>query len=104
MTVAALAVAAAFGAIVRSRLVIHGWRGTLTVNLVGSLLLGWLVAWRPGGDVVTVLGTGFCGALTTYGTFALEVTISERRHGMGIAITSVAGCVALAALGFALGS
>ncbi len=104
MTVAALAVAAAFGAIVRSQFVVHGWRGTLAVNLAGSFLLGWLVAWRPGGDLVTVLGTGFCGALTTYGTFALEVTISQPRHGVRVAIGSIVGCVVLAALGFALGS
>ena len=104
MTVAALAVAAACGAIARSRLVVHGWRGTLAVNLVGSFVLGWLVGQDPGDDVLTVLGTGFCGALTTYGTFALEVTLSERRHGASIAIASVVGCVALAALGFALGT
>lgn len=103
MTVAALAAAAAIGAIARWRLVVHGWRGTLAVNLIGSFLLGWLVAWRPGTDIVTVLGTGFCGALTTYGTFALEVTIAERRHAVLVAAGSIVGCVALAALGYALG-
>lgn len=103
MTAVAFALAAAFGSIVRSRVGVHGWRGTLAVNLAGSFLLGWLVARRPDGDVVTVLGTGFCGALTTYGTFALEVTTSRPRHGAAIAVVSVAGCVALAAFGFALG-
>jgi CrcB protein len=103
VTVAALAAAAALGAIARWRLVVHGWRGTLAVNLVGSFVLGWLVAWRPGTDTLTVLGTGFCGALTTYGTFALEITISNRRHATSVAIGSVVGCVALAALGYALG-
>lgn len=104
MIVVAFATAAALGAVVRSRLVVHGWRGTLAVNLVGSFLLGWLVAWRPGTDIVTVLGGGFCGALTTYGTFALEVTIARPRHGIPVALVSVGGCVALAALGVAIGS
>lgn len=104
MTVVALAAAAGLGAMVRSRFVTHGWRGTMAVNLAGSFLLGWLVGWRPDGDVVTVVGTGFCGALTTYGTFALEVTLSERRHAAGVAAASIVGCVALAALGYVLGS
>lgn len=99
----AVAVAAAGGAIVRSRLARFGWRGTLAVNLAGSLLLGWLVARWPGGDTLVVLGVGFCGALTTYGTFALEVVTSPPRRGAAIAVANVVGCVALASLGFALG-
>ncbi|MFY1635394.1 fluoride efflux transporter FluC [Solwaraspora sp. WMMB335] len=49
--------------------------GTFLVNLTGSLLLG-LVAGAglaAGGWIARLLGTGFCGALTTYSTFAYEV-------------------------------
>jgi CrcB protein len=50
--------------------------GTLTVNVVGSLVLGGLAsavvtagapAW-----LLTLAGTGFCGALTTFSTFGFE--------------------------------
>lgn len=50
--------------------------GTFTVNVVGSLILGALAAAaeRAGapGWVLTLGGTGFCGALTTFSTFGFE--------------------------------
>ena len=50
--------------------------GTLTVNAVGSLLLGataGALVGNPGNSwVLPLLGTGFCGALTTFSTFSLE--------------------------------
>jgi len=49
--------------------------GTMTVNVLGSFVLGLvlsaaLTATSPSG--VALLGTGFCGAFTTFSTFALE--------------------------------
>ena len=104
MTVVGLAVAAAAGAIVRFRLSPFGWRATLAVNLAGSFLLGLLVAARGGSsDVVTVLGTGFCGALTTFGTFALEASTGPTRLRIVVVTSNLVGCVVAAAAGFALG-
>lgn len=50
--------------------------GTLSVNVVGSMLLGVvasgvLAAGAPEW-ILTVAGVGFCGALTTFSTFGFE--------------------------------
>jgi CrcB protein len=50
--------------------------GTLTVNVIGSLILGTLFGMAATGhldrDILTILGPGFCGGLTTYSTFGYE--------------------------------
>ncbi|OJF14039.1 fluoride efflux transporter FluC [Couchioplanes caeruleus] len=46
--------------------------GTLIVNVAGSLLLGFLVGLPVGPALAALVGTGFCGALTTYSTFGFE--------------------------------
>jgi CrcB protein len=58
----------------------HPWSfplGTFTANIAGYLVLG-LIATRLGGAVtLAALGTGFCGALTTYSTLSYE-TVGAR--------------------------
>jgi len=48
--------------------------GTFTVNAVGCFLLGLIAttALHTSGPVAALLGTGLCGALTTYSTFGYE--------------------------------
>lgn len=46
--------------------------GTLTVNIVGSAILGGLVGLHVNSPSMALLGVGFCGALTTYSTFGWE--------------------------------
>ncbi|SCF14137.1 camphor resistance protein CrcB [Micromonospora purpureochromogenes] len=80
--------------------------GTLTVNVVGSLLLGMLVAVPAGPAVTAALGTGFCGALTTWSTFGYE-TLRLTRDGNRLAalanvLLSVVAGLAAASLGYAL--
>jgi CrcB protein len=63
---------------------------TLTVNLVGSFLLGALVATPVGDSLLLLVGTGFCGAFTTFSSFAFEtVRLAETGEG-GRAIANAA--------------
>jgi CrcB protein len=86
--------------------------GTLTVNLLGSLLLGVLIGSADHGgassDLVLLAGTGFCGAFTTYSTFSYE-TLRLAEDGRVVAATtyalgSVLPGLAAAALGVAIGA
>ncbi|NHI18702.1 CrcB family protein [Phycicoccus endophyticus] len=47
--------------------------GTLAVNVAGSLALGAVVGSGVDGGWLALVGTGFCGAFTTFSSLALEV-------------------------------
>jgi fluoride exporter len=80
--------------------------GTLVVNVAGSALLGWVLAAGQQGSLsrtgVALFGTGFCGAFTTFSTFAWEtdslVDEGARLLAPIYVTTSVVGCVSVAAL------
>lgn len=81
--------------------------GTFVVNVVGSLVLG-LVTGAAANPALTVLvGTGFCGGLTTYSTFGYEtVTLVEggrRWVALLNALGSVAAGLVAAGAGLAVG-
>jgi fluoride exporter len=84
--------------------------GTLTVNLVASFVLGVLTG---GASAVSpalglALGTGFCGALSTYSTFSYETLrlLETRAWFLAVAnvlVALVAGFGAVA-LGWTVGA
>jgi CrcB protein len=83
---------------------------TLTVNLVGSFVLGLLVGWigdRVAPGVRLALFTGVLGGFTTFSTFALEASVLLRSgHGasaLSYLIASIAGGVVLAFAGLVAG-
>ncbi|MCK8437190.1 CrcB family protein [Streptomyces sp. D2-8] len=68
--------------------------GTFTVNVTGSLILGLLTGAAT--HLQLLLGTGLCGALTTYSTFSYETlrlaeTGARRQAAVNVAATVVAG-------------
>lgn len=73
--------------------------GTLTVNLLGSLVLGVLTGAALSPRASLLAGTGLVGAFTTFSTWALESHRlgEDRRLGLGalnIAVSLVAGVLA----------
>nr|WP_272919823.1 fluoride efflux transporter CrcB [Streptomyces sp. SID5468] len=73
--------------------------GTFTVNMAGCLVLGLLTGAAAAGAASShlqlLLGTGLCGALTTYSTFSYE-TLRLAKEGAGrYAVANVAGSVAV---------
>lgn len=76
--------------------------GTFTVNVVGCFVLGLVTgsAAGPSAHVQLLLGTGLCGALTTYSTFSYE-TLRLAEDGAGFfAAANVVGSI-VAGLGAA---
>ena len=87
--------------------------GTLGVNLIGSFIMGVLVAYFMyttlfSLHVKSFLSTGILGALTTYSTFAIESVLlleggSFMLAGINMAL-NVFGTVLFAGMGFVLTS
>ena len=61
--------------------------GTLGVNVLGSFALGLLVG--TGNPVMTAIGIGGLGSLTTLSTFALELTTLTRPRAITYATLSL---------------
>jgi fluoride exporter len=77
--------------------------GTLTVNLSGAVLLGFLGGLALSAHTALVVSTGFVGAYTTFSTWMFEThrLAEEREYGPAVAniVVSVLAGVAAAALG-----
>jgi len=77
--------------------------GTLLVNVVGSFLLGWFSALSLGNHAVALLGTGFCGAFTTYSAIAVKTHEHGLRGGTTYAVATVGLALAACGGGYLLG-
>ncbi len=85
--------------------------GTFTVNVVGSLLVGIVIAaavdrqWLSP-DLRLVLGVGFCGGFTTMSSFSFETLALLEQGAVGLAFGYVAAtlvvCLAATWAGIAL--
>ncbi len=68
--------------------------GTLFVNIFGSLLMGFFIAWltkRTGTspEVRLFVATGILGGFTTFSAFSLDVANMFERGAMGTAFTYI---------------
>ena len=78
------------------------WRGAgsvvgiLVVNVVGSLVLGLVVGARDlSPAVVALVGTGFCGTLTTFSTYGYDVVRLVEGRRVGRALVYLTGSLLL---------
>ena len=87
--------------------------GTMTVNIVGSLLIGLLAAFVDSDRVLMTPGSrqflmmGFCGGFTTFSSFSLQtirlMQDSEWLHAGGNILFSVFLCLIGVFIGYKLG-
>lgn len=114
MTTVFVAVGGTLGVLARwglTRLTLHTealiWM-TVGINVVGSFLLGLLVAehWF-GRDLREGIGVGFLGGFTTFSTFSVQAVLEVEGGRAGLAaaylFASVVGGLAAAVAGYALG-
>lgn len=111
----AVALGGALGAVCRHginlgavKLLGHGFPyGTLIVNILGSFLIGLVIAaiahsWQASETARFFLVTGFLGAFTTFSTFSLDaVTLWERKAYIQTAVY-MGGSVAVSILALLL--
>ena len=114
MNVLSVALGGALGAVARyltnvgaGRLFGAGFPyGTLTVNIVGSFLMGVLVvvlAERGGMRFAPLLMTGLLGGFTTFSAFSLDAVTLYERGQVGVAAGYVAASVVLSLAGLFAG-
>jgi len=115
-----IAIGGAFGAVSRYGVTLGAARlgatgfpyATLTVNVIGSFLIGLFIAWLGGRTEINpalrpLIQVGFLGALTTFSTFSLDalILIEQGRFtqaGLYIA-ASVLVCLAACFIGLLAG-
>lgn len=82
LSLVAVALGGAAGAVVRHALAVAPWgpsAGVLAANVLGSAALGAVLALVGDPLLLLLLGTGLCGALTTWSTLAVQTAELGRR-------------------------
>jgi fluoride exporter len=75
--------------------------GTLTVNVVGSLIMGLFIGWLVKHEAAHLqslryfLATGFLGGFTTFSAFSLDTSVLWERGDTHLALTYVLASVFL---------
>ncbi len=81
--------------------------GTLIVNVIGSFILGFvtgLVLYHDDSTTIrTLIGTGFCGAFTTWSTLSWETLRLVEDGDSGAATVAVLGGIGTSMLAAAIG-
>jgi fluoride exporter len=81
--------------------------GTVTVNVLASLILGLVTGAGLSANIALLVGTGFCGAMSTYSAFSYETLRLGQRGAPWLAAGNVGltlGCgIGAATLGWWLG-
>lgn len=64
------------------------WISTVCVNIFSSFFIGYLIAANPASEVVTILGVGFLGSLSTFSTVVMQSakTIEDRDYWLTVII------------------
>lgn len=82
--------------------------GTITVNLLGSFLLGIIVGSKSNDIIALLFGTGFLGAFTTFSTLKLEsvqLYLNKLKWNfLFYILITYAGGISLACLGYFIGT
>ena len=81
--------------------------GTLSVNIIGSFLIGILASVLSNNAMYFMAVVGFCGGFTTFSTLSLEIVdmikLGEWRSVLVYVLISLVVCVCITALGFWIG-
>ena len=64
------------------------WISTVCVNIFSSFFICFLIAANPASEVVTILGVGFLGSLSTFSTVIMQSakTIEDRDYWLTVMI------------------
>ena len=86
---------------------IEGRRSVVAVNALGSLALGGLLAAPIGSAATLFAAVGFCGAFTTFSSFAVETvstaTDGDERTAAAFAVANLAAALPAFLVGATLG-